>query len=474
MAGWGAIQNNLMAGLSQTMTQIAKLQEQASSGSRVIRASDDPNDASRILLLQGQSATYNLYLKNLDDVSGNLDMSSSVLQSISSSLTRVKSLISQAASGTYDQSNRQVIAPEIDSVLESILSLANTQNAGRFLFGGASDLSAPFQAVRDGDTITSVNYAGSSQDLLTPVAPQADYSGLSVGQNLFRDDRPGRPVLTTSTGLTVGSGTASMRGDAHFTLSHGATTYDAASGIAAGTSSADGDTILGNDHTLTVDSAAGTIRLDDGQSVNFLGTETDLKLTNAAGDVAYVDLTKLGPLFTGTVGITATANVSFDNNLTKKPLAVGGNSAVTDPVSGGLLYVDTTGLSRVGGVSVTVPGTHDVFNLLAHVRDTLNNTQGLSEDQQAQIIDTSLTSLDEVMGTVGSGMAAQGSRQQALKDLKTSLQALQDNANSQADQLGNADITQVATDLARTQSLYQMSLAATAHILQLSLLNYIQ
>ena len=54
MAGWGAIYNNVTFALRSQAAELARLQEQAASGVRVVRASDDPANAYRILQLRGQ------------------------------------------------------------------------------------------------------------------------------------------------------------------------------------------------------------------------------------------------------------------------------------------------------------------------------------------------------------------------------------------------------------------------------------
>jgi flagellin-like hook-associated protein FlgL len=66
-----------------------------------------------------------------------------------------------------------------------------------------------------------------------------------------------------------------------------------------------------------------------------------------------------------------------------------------------------------------------------------------------------------------------GARAQAMDRLKTTLQGVGDQAKSQETQLSSADIAALSTELVKAQTLYQMTLATTGKMMQMSLLNYL-
>ena len=474
MSTLGTIYNNTVHALRTHSEALARLQEQVASGARVLRASDDTAAAERIMSLTSRSLSLEAYISNLDDVTSVLEFSHNLLTDISGRLTRVRELLSQVASGTYGPENRAIVAPEIDALLESVVSSANAQNLGRYVFAGADALTRPYEVRRTDGRISAVEYRGSDQDLDVPVGPGLTYSGLMVGEEIFRADQRQAPVFLGRTGLGPGLGTSTVSGDVWVTVSHTSTEYAGASGIAPGEGSAFGDTILGVAHTLTIDAPGKHIRLDDGQDVSFVGTETDLRLENADGDVVFVDVTGLDAAFAGTVQITANGVISIDDGASDVPITFESNQAVSDARSGGILYVNTANVRRVGTDPVRVPGTYDLFGTLIEIRDLMMNSRQLPEDQQVQLLGESLKSLEEVDAGVNRYLTTIGGRLQAMDGLKKSLGDLKSYADDQTALLQDADIVQVATQLARTQTLYEMTLATSSRLLSLSLLDFIK
>jgi flagellin-like hook-associated protein FlgL len=66
-----------------------------------------------------------------------------------------------------------------------------------------------------------------------------------------------------------------------------------------------------------------------------------------------------------------------------------------------------------------------------------------------------------------------GGRIGTLLTLKNSIEDMKFNADEEISRLQDADITQVAVDLARHEVLYQMSLSVAARMFSLSLMDFI-
>jgi len=473
MSGWGSIYSNTVYALQTQSAALARLQDQVSSGLRVAKASDDPGSAVKIMDLRRKSASLDTYLANLGQTSQMLDSSLNAVQQISTSLSRVRELLTQASSGTYSDANRAGMAEEVDTLIEQALSLANTSNLGQYSFGGQDVSAAPYVAQRVGGRITDVRYAGSIEQMSVPGAPGANIATQLVGDEIFRVSKPGAPVLLGSTGAAAGTSPSSVRGDLWLTVRDGGTTsYAAASGLAAGSSSA-GDTIVGA-HTITADAAGSTVRLDDGPAVAFTAADDDLQLTNAAGQSVHVDMTG----WAGAGGqwqVSRSVKLSLDDGATATTVTdFTQQAAVTDPRTGGVLMVDPSGINATGLDAVTVPGSYGLFGTLINIRDLLSNTKGLDSSRQQELLRQATTSLTTVTDNITQKLAAIGSRIQALDSMTQTLQAHRNSASDQADTLQNSDVVSVATDLARCQSLYQMTLASAAKLLSLSLLDFIQ
>lgn len=470
MGAWNTVYNNTLFGVRYHASNLTRLQEQVTTGNRINRLSDAPADGFRVLTLQDAQKTLEDFKSNLTEVELSLSEASNALQSISEQIARVGVLITQAANGTYGGANRQAMAEEIDQILEQCVALGNHQVMGRYIFGGQSTSSPPYEITRENGRIVSVRYTGSYRDLPIPVGPRVTMSGQLIGEMFFRNDQRQTPELYGATGAAVGSGTSSLRGDHWLRLTHATTTYEVGSGVAAGTDSAAGDTILGDDHTLTIDS--GTIRLDNGSAVAYDGTETNLKLTNEVGDVVYVDLT--GTPVDGTWTITATGAAALDDGtsvaLTDFTLE---NFAVPDSNdSPRFLYLNTTDIQRTGTDAVTVPGTYDVFGTLIQARDVLLNTESLDESDQMEAIRRAADAVDDVGDGLRRRITIVGGRIGAVETLKNTLDNLIYNSESESASLQQADVTELAVQLARAETLYQVCLQVTSKTLSMSLLNY--
>ena len=479
MSSWGSIHDKMMSGLRNHAQTLASLQEQVASGSRVLRASDGPTDTHRIMSLQSQSQSLEVYEGNVDRVIGNLEQADTVLQEMSDLLIQAKTLLTQAASETYTQAQRAANGEAINQLLDQAVWLANTEVLGQRLFSGDSTDRLPYVVEQSGGKTTAVNYQGSGSVSSVPVAPGVEQPGGMVGDKIFGSNNRETPLLFGNTGAAAGTGTSTVRGDVWLTVIHDTTTFAGATGVAAGASSAAGDTIVGTNHTLTIDADNNMVKLDSGSYVPYGagGDDADIMVTNGNGDVAYVDVTNLDGGLSGvnTVAITATAKLSIDDLASTVDVsAFSANEAINDPATGRILYVDATGIARVGVEPVRVPGTSGVFGALIAARDLLTNERNISRQQQTELVNGSIIdSLDEVIVSLTANTAAVGGRPQAMSTLKTSVADIKAGVDMQRSDLQDADIVQLATDLARTQAFYEMVLAASARVLNLSLLDFL-
>jgi len=474
MGGWGSIYMTTRLAIRQHTAELAELQQAAATGARLRRVSDAPAEAFRLLGLRAESKTLATYTETIGRIGDSLEVASNVLAHMGEVVARARELLTQGTSGTYSTADRQPIAQEIDGLIESLLSFANTQHGGRYLFGGSNTRTAPYVAEYDGGSIARVRYVGNTDTSEAPVAPGVEYPAVLVGDAIFRRNARQAPEFLGDTGAAAGTGTSTVRSSVWLTATHTATTYLGASGIAPGASSAAGDTVLGNGHTLTIDAPNQTLRLDDGAEVAFTPGDTDACVMGAEGDRVYVDTSALDPAFQGTVGIQATGSLSIDDGASATAIDFAEtNLAVTDSETGRVLYVDGTGIERTGLEPVRVPGTADVFSALIAVRDLMLNSRGLTENERLTYLRDMVSLVNQVAEDISLAGTTVGAGLGMLASLSESLEQQQAQADDQAARLENADIVQVATDLARRQTLYEMTLASASKLLSLSLFDYI-
>ena len=257
------IYNNVNYALHLHSEAMTRLQEQASTGSRINRVSDDPSAAYRVMGLNTQERSLTNYADNLSEVVSLLDLSSTAVEEIASALTETRTRLTQIAGGIYGEDARQRAAEGIDDILEQVVSLANTKHMGQYIFGGGDLSSVPYLIERTDGEITAVTYQGSYDNRNIEVASGVRSSAFYIGDDIFRSDNRGELIFLGDTGAIAGTGTSSVRGDTWLTITGSAGNYD--------------------------------LSIDDGATVfNTDGTDTNLAITNSTtGEILYVDTTAI-------------------------------------------------------------------------------------------------------------------------------------------------------------------------------------
>lgn len=131
------IQQQSVDAMLQKQTELAKTQEQVSTGQRILSPSDDPIAAVRVLGIDRDLNLIEQYQSNADMAEAKLSVTDGVLASATDVLQRIRELAVQGLNDTNDDNARAAIADEMVQLKESLLSIANTTDAnGEYLFSG--------------------------------------------------------------------------------------------------------------------------------------------------------------------------------------------------------------------------------------------------------------------------------------------------------------------------------------------------
>jgi flagellin-like hook-associated protein FlgL len=469
--------NNALSRLRTVTDQLGVTSEQAATGKRILQPSDDPVGAVSLMNFQAQQQRLASNLSNIQDATATLNSSVSTLQDVSGIFTQARSLAINATNSGNDQNALNTLAQQADGLLNRLVSLANTQNGGRYLFSGTATTTPPFAVNGAGTYI----YQGSNGRASTIIAPGQTVDTNYSGSQIFQAIQRGATVYSGPTGATAGTGTDSATGQGTLLVQHTSTTYAPGSGVQPGSSSAAGDTILGpsGTHTLQIvdtsgNGSTGTISLDNGPPITFTSSDANLKVTTPGGGTVYLNTTAITPGFNGIVLITANGTLSTDNGATSVPINFSSNQVVTNSTTGAATNVNSTNIRLTGTDTLDYTGTADAFQTLQALRDDLRNTQGLPQQQQFQAISQHLTDLERVQNNILSVVGAQSADLQNLQGLQTQVQNVQLQTRQMASNVGDADLSQVLINLQGQQNLLQLTLATTAKIFDQNLLNYLK
>ncbi|WP_261166327.1 flagellar hook-associated protein FlgL [Microbacterium sp. Marseille-Q6965] len=133
--------------LQTNLSELAKLQEKATSQRAFLSPSENPSAAAATLALHAEQGRNEQYARNIDDA---LAWVTTADQAIASSVTlmdRVRTLTLQGANdGALDATAKEAIAVELEAIRDELLASANTRLLGRSVFAGTSDAASAFDA----------------------------------------------------------------------------------------------------------------------------------------------------------------------------------------------------------------------------------------------------------------------------------------------------------------------------------------
>ena len=127
---------NFLEDLARTKARTDKAQD-VSSGRRVNVLSDHPYAAAQASEIEAVSSENLECISNNDQLSSKLGFLDSTLQRLVLSVENAQTLAAQALSGTTTAESRAALSEGITGSRKQVLSIANTQYNGVFLFSGS-------------------------------------------------------------------------------------------------------------------------------------------------------------------------------------------------------------------------------------------------------------------------------------------------------------------------------------------------
>lgn len=126
----------LMNNLENNLNRMSRKQDELASGKRVLRASDNPIEASKILKYKTDLSELDQFGRNTNDALSWLEVTESSIADTGTVLQRLRELTVAAATGTNTTEDTQKMAKEIESLQKQLVSNGNFNFAGRYVFSG--------------------------------------------------------------------------------------------------------------------------------------------------------------------------------------------------------------------------------------------------------------------------------------------------------------------------------------------------
>ncbi len=150
--------NQAVNNLQKNRSDMVDLQNQAALQKKLLKPSDDPVGAAKVLGYRTEGRTGNQFVKNMAVARSFLDFTDVSLNEVSDVLMRLKEVaLGQASDGGTSPDVRRAVAEEVAQVYKQIIQIANRKLGDRYIFGGSQTTKAPFDI--------EGNYKGDDLDL---------------------------------------------------------------------------------------------------------------------------------------------------------------------------------------------------------------------------------------------------------------------------------------------------------------------
>jgi flagellar hook-associated protein 3 FlgL len=183
-----SVYDSITFNITKASNAMLQANEVISSGKQINRISDDPVGQVSVMSLRAS-------LDHIDQMQRNINMGRSWLNSGESALTQlhdiltnVKVLCVEMSTATINGTQRENAAEDVEGHLEQVLSIANTQVDGRYIFSGTKTDTEPYSIGTDGGGNTSVDYYGNTTEFEINIAKNINVAVGRVGTDIFGTD----------------------------------------------------------------------------------------------------------------------------------------------------------------------------------------------------------------------------------------------------------------------------------------------
>ena len=170
--------------ITNAQAEVARAQEQISSGKRVLTPADDPAAAALALGIRQEKARSAQYQRNADLAQSDLQQQDVELESVETVLLQLREYALQAGNATLSANERSTLVAGIEQAGEQLLAIFNTRSTyGDYLFAGFSGDTPPFVPSAAG----RVDYVGDDGERRVAIGAGLEVQSRNNGRELFVD-----------------------------------------------------------------------------------------------------------------------------------------------------------------------------------------------------------------------------------------------------------------------------------------------
>lgn len=465
----GRIFDLIQAGIQQNTAKLIRAQEQAATGKRIVRASDDPVGTSVSLSLRRQIGAIESFVASTSSARPEVEQASARLQEGSDVLSEIRALMVQGMNGALNGRDREAIASQIELLEGQLLDIANTRSGDSYLFAGTATSTQPFvEETIDGEL--RVVYRGNDEQQRVLTGRDAEVALNVTGREVFAKFSYTDTEIGDVTGIASGTTADSGSGYGRVIVRQDGTVGALGAGVAFAAGAE--DTLVG-DRDVVIDAAAGTIQLGGGTPVTIPTPLPDaLSVADENGARVSFDLTG----WTGvddTSTVTGQASLSLDGSNYTSVNFTETDLRLENANTGAVIHVNTTELVEAGEDLVTFAGTPSLFDTIRGAVADLRMSEDTDRTTILKRLEARLGELDRSQDDLLIGLGKLGSAAQRIDVAATRLEDLEVTVEGLISNVEDADYADLALELQRAEQTLQLAQATGARLMQQTLLNYL-
>lgn len=419
--------------IQRNQSALYKLQNQLSTGRRVLTPEDDPVAAAQALIVTQSQEVNAQQMENQGNASSQLGLVDSQLSSLTDLLQNVRERVVQAgSSATLNNSDRQTIATELESRLGEMLGIANSQNgSGDYLFSGYQGATRPFainaalSAVPPAST-SPFGYFGDAGERLLQVSSSRQIAVNVAGSDVFMNARTGNGTFATQTGGNI----------------------VAPVGINKGSATIDAGSVLDQTKWQTA------------VNIPLAGQPIEIRFSQVAGVMSYGvydpvgGLSALQPYTPGqAIPLVTAGGVDFGAQVVVYGQPANGDTFTIKPSSSQSVF-------------------QTMQNLIGILRSPVGSA-GYTTSEYANALGSQLTNLDQAFDNVSRVQATVGTRMRELDSLGSSASDLDIQYKATLSNLQDLDYAKAISDFTLQKTYLEAAQQSFVKISGLSLFNYL-
>jgi len=161
------VTSSTLAAIDSSLESMQRTTDEMSSGRTILEPSDNPYGAGRVIDLQSELDGLSSYETNAQDGIAWENTASAAMASMNEVVQRVRELLLQAANGTNNHNDLEIIAEQVEQLTESVKQDANAEYAGEYVFAGTESTKPPYEQGENDE------YKGNAETVSRAVGPSA-------------------------------------------------------------------------------------------------------------------------------------------------------------------------------------------------------------------------------------------------------------------------------------------------------------